>query len=129
MSPDAITGRHDNGVLRSVDADNPEGEGVNAVQTVIDAVRRVEFGSLMTNRNLGVLPLSTAGEREADYLTLNEALGRHAVRIVEIGDDGHVPELMIVNEGDVPVLLLDGEELLIMKESDVMGVLEGRKKK
>jgi hypothetical protein len=46
---------------------------VNAADTVIDAVRRVEFGPLTTFRNLGLLALSTAGEREADYLTLDEA--------------------------------------------------------
>jgi hypothetical protein len=49
---------------------------VNAANMLIDAVRRVEFGPLTTFRNLGLLALSTAGEREADYLTLDEALER-----------------------------------------------------
>ena len=61
-------------------AKNPEGKGVNAVHTVIDTLRRVEFGPLMTRRTLGPLALSTDGEPEADYLTLEEALCRHAVR-------------------------------------------------
>ena len=84
---------------------------MNAANMVIDAVQRVEFGLLTTFRNLGLLALSAAGEREADYLTLDEALERRSVRIVEVSEGGRVPELKIVNEGEVPVLLLDGEEL------------------
>jgi hypothetical protein len=75
---------------------------VNAADTVIDAVRRVEFGPLTTFRNLGLLALSTAGERRADYLTLDEAIERHKVHIVEVSEGGDVPELKIVNEGELP---------------------------
>jgi hypothetical protein len=95
---------------------------VNAVDTVIDAVRRVEFGPLTTFRNLGLLALSTAGEREADYLTLDEALERHSAHIVEINEGGHVPELKIVKEGEVSVLLLDGEELLGAKQNRIINL-------
>jgi hypothetical protein len=73
---------------------------VNAADIVIDAVQRVEFGPQTRFRNLGLLALSTAGEREADYLTLDEALERHFAHIVEISEGGHVPELKIVNEGE-----------------------------
>lgn len=95
---------------------------MNPPQTVIDAVRRVEFGPLMTFRNLGLLALSTPGEREADYLTLGEALERRSARIVEISEGGHVPELKFVNEGDRSVLLLDGEELLGAKQNRVINL-------
>ena len=95
---------------------------MNAADTVIDAVRRVEFGPLTTFRNLGLLALSTAGEREADYLTLDEALERHSAHIVEISEGGHVPELTIVNEGERSVLLLDGEELLGAKQNRVINL-------
>ena len=95
---------------------------MNAADTVIDAVRRVEFGPLTTFRNLGLLALSTAGEREADYLTLDEALERRSVHIVEVSEGGHVPELKIVNEGERSVLLLDGEELLGAKQNRVLNL-------
>ena len=94
----------------------------NAADTVIDAVRRVQFGPLTTFRNLGLLALSTAGEREADYLTLDEAFARHSARIVEVSEGGHVPELKFVNEGELPVLLLDGEELLGAKQNRVLNL-------
>ena len=95
---------------------------MNAADTVIDAIRRVEFGPLTTFRNLGLLALSTAGAREADYLTLGEALERHSARIVETSEGGHVPELKFVNEGERPVLLLDGEELLGAKQNRVINL-------
>ena len=95
---------------------------VNAADLVIDAVRQVEFGPLTTFRNLGLLALSTAGEREADYLTLDEALERHSVHIVEVSEGGRVPELKIVNEGERSVLLLDGEELLGAKQNRIINL-------
>ena len=95
---------------------------MNAADTVIDAVRRVEFGPLTRFRNLGLLPLSTAGEGEAAYLTLDEALERRSVHIVEVSEGGHVPELKIVNEGELSVLLLDGEELLGAKQNRVINL-------
>src|SRR4249919_3546660 len=66
---------------------------VNAAATVIDAVRRVAFGPVTTFRNLGLLALSTNGDYEADYLTLDEALERHSAHIVEVSEGGRVPEL------------------------------------
>ena len=95
---------------------------VNAADIVVDAVRRVELGPLTTFRNLGLLVLSTAGERQADYLTLDEALERRSAHIVEVSEGGHVPELKIVNEGEWPVLLLDGEELLGAKQNRVINL-------
>ena len=95
---------------------------MNAADIVIDTVKRVEFGPQTTFRNLGLLALSTAGEREADYLTLDEALARHSAHIVEINEGGHVPELKIVNEGERSVLLLDGEELLGAKQNRVLNL-------
>jgi ARG and Rhodanese-Phosphatase-superfamily-associated Protein domain len=44
------------------------------------------------------------------------------VRIVEVSEGGHVPELKIVNEGEVPVLLLDGEELLGAKQNRIINL-------
>jgi hypothetical protein len=95
---------------------------VNAADTVIDAVQRVEFGPLTAFRNLTLLALSTTHKRESDYLTLDEALAQGSVHIVEVSEGGHVPELKIVNDGELPVLLLDGEELLGAKQNRVVNL-------
>jgi ARG and Rhodanese-Phosphatase-superfamily-associated Protein domain len=95
---------------------------VNAADIVIDAIRPVEFGPLTTFRNLSVLALSTAADRDAAYLTLDEALAQRSVHVFEVNQGGHVPELKIVNEGELPVLLLDGEELLGAKQNRVINL-------
>jgi hypothetical protein len=95
---------------------------MSAADIVIDAVRRVELGPLTTFRNLSVLALSTTGDRDAAYLTLDEALAHRSVHVVEVNEGGRVPELKIVNEGDLPVLLLDGEELLGAKQNRVINL-------
>lgn len=66
---------------------------MSAADIVIDAVRRVEFGPLTTFRNLSVLALSTTGDRDAAYLTLDEALAHRSVHVVEVNEGGRVPEL------------------------------------
>ena len=50
------------GGIVGMDANIRRASTVNAATTVIDAVRRVEFGPLTTFRNLGLLALSTNGD-------------------------------------------------------------------
>src|SRR5439155_5689375 len=82
----------------------------------------VEVGPWTTFRNLRVLRLLPAGDRDAAYLTLDEALAQHSVHVVEVNEGGHVPELKLVNEGELAVLLLDGEELLGAKQNRVINL-------
>jgi hypothetical protein len=41
----------------------------------------------------------------------------HLLTIREKGEAGTVPELLVINEADSPVLLLDGEELIGVKQN------------
>jgi hypothetical protein len=40
--------------------------------------------------------------------------------VTEISEGGHVPELKVINRGDKPVLLIDGEELVGAKQNRVL---------
>jgi len=95
---------------------------MNAADIVMESLRRVQFGRMTTFRNMSVLPLSTAGGGDAEYLTLDEALARKSVQIVEVSENGRVPELKIVNDDERPVLLLDGEELVGAKQNRVLNL-------
>jgi hypothetical protein len=66
-----------------------------------------------------IFPLLNGDSRSADYLTLDEALGRGLVHITEVTVQGSVPELKLANDADQPVLLLDGEELIGAKQNRV----------
>ena len=95
---------------------------MTAAETVVEAVRNVAFGPASTFRNLTVQPLVSPVEREPDYVVLDEGLARGWVEITEVTESGRVPELKAVNRGGLPVLLLDGEELLGAKQNRVVNL-------
>jgi len=75
----------------------------------IDAI---SVGDGQAYKNLAVFPLLSDHGLELDYLTLDEALDGDAIDVVELDQDGSVPELKVVNKSEVMVLILDGEELV-----------------
>jgi hypothetical protein len=93
-----------------------------ATQAVIDAVAQTTFGSESTFENLSVVPLLCSQERDADYVTLDEALAGGWAQITEVNDAGQVSALMLVVNGSMPVLLLDGEELIGAKQNRVVNL-------
>ena len=70
--------------------------------------------------NMGVLPLFTSINETPQYLTLKEALEKRLLTITEVSQSGSVPELKVVNKAEIPVLLLDGEELAGAKQNRVL---------
>ena len=56
------------------------------------------------------------------YLSLDEALGQGTAQVTEVSKGGHVPELLLINRGDRPVLLIDGEELVGAKQNRVLNL-------
>ena len=77
-----------------------------------EAVSGVTLGRPATWRGLTVFPLLSRAEPMTSYMTLGPALEAGAFRITEVSDAGVVGELEAVNDGDVDVLLLDGEEVI-----------------
>ena len=61
-------------------------------------------------------------DREADYLTTDEAITGGWAEITEVSDAGQVSELKVVVKGDRPVLLVDGEELVDAKQNRVLNL-------
>ncbi len=71
---------------------------------------------------LAVVPLIGGGSASSNWLTLSEALVKGLAHITEISDGGSVPTLVFRNEGETPVLLLDGEELVGAKQNRVLNL-------
>ena len=95
---------------------------MTAAVRIIDAVRGVECRPAMAFQNLARrLWSQTATVRPATWC-LRYALARGWVTVTEVGEGGHVPELKVVNRGDVAVLLLDGEELVGAKQNRVLNL-------
>jgi len=80
------------------------------------------LGDAIKYENLAVFPLLASGNSESDYLTLDEAITENKVKITEVSEQGTVPELLLTNEADKPVLLLDGEELIGAKQNRIINL-------
>ncbi len=79
-----------------------------------------QFGDCQHFKNMAVFPLLCGLNHDPEYLTLKEALDKHVLKIAEVSKAGSVPELKVINEGDIPVLLLDGEEVVGAKQNRVL---------
>ena len=95
---------------------------VGTKKTIENALSRIEIGTESTFANMTIFPLLNGNSGSADYLTLDEALGRRLVHITEVSVQGSVPELKLTNESDEPVLLLDGEELIGARQNRVLNL-------
>jgi hypothetical protein len=108
---------------------------------VRDRLAACRLGPITRYRNLTMFPLlnGTSRERarpgrtgaagadvEPGYLVLDEALAAGTARVTEVSEAGRAqrapPELRFLNEGDRPVLLLDGEELIGAKQIRVLNL-------
>jgi hypothetical protein len=87
-----------------------------------DTLQGLELGPPETHRNLSLFPLIGGREKSPAYLTLDEAIGQGVARVTEVSVGGSVPQLKFVNDGDRPVLLLDGEELVGAKQNRVLNL-------
>ena len=88
--------------------------------TISNFISSINFGNLQTFENMSVLPLLSDFKSTTQYLTLKEALDKDILKICEINSSGSVPELSVINEGVLPVLLLDGEEVVGAKQNRVL---------
>ena len=88
-------------------------------ELIADYIYKMELGQLQEHQGMGVFPLYQKGG-ECTYLTLTEALQGEVLTVTEIDDVASVPELKVQNHADMPVLLLDGEELVGAKQNRVL---------
>lgn len=81
----------------------------------------MELGKVQEFGGMSVIPLYTAGDSH-DYLTLREAMESNLITITELDQQGIVPELKVINQADIPVLILDGEEVKGAKQNRVLNI-------
>lgn len=84
----------------------------------------IEIGPPSQFRNLTLFSLvrRTLLLQELDYLLLEDGIAQGKVRVTELNASGSVPELRLENNGDLPVLLVDGEELVGAKQNRVLNL-------
>jgi hypothetical protein len=99
---------------------------MNDSQTLIDLVSTIEIGSSVTAGNLALIPLLArlpAGPADPPgYLLYQQAQDMGVVSIEEVSEAGTVGELRVANRANMPILLVEGEVLLGMKQTRVLNL-------
>lgn len=83
------------------------------------AVSGLKLGEPTIHGGLTVFPLTTGFRSKLRYLLLEDGLRKDLVTIREVSEGGSVPELTVRNRADLPVLIVDGEELVGAKQNRV----------
>lgn len=96
-------------------------KGVNDVMDdlISEFISEIEFGKIQDFRGMYLVPLYTRADSH-DYLSLKEAIELDLLTITELDQQGSVPELKVYNKADIPVLILDGEELAGAKQNRIV---------
>jgi hypothetical protein len=94
------------------------------MRTLQDEFSQIEIGCSSEFRNLVLFPLRrrTASLQPLDYLLLEDGIAQGKVRVTELHAGGSVAELRLENTADLPVLLVDGEELVGAKQNRVLNL-------
>ena len=88
--------------------------------TIINLLADLTIGEPQTHLNMSVYPLHTPNGHTRGYRTLDEALTSEVLQVSEVSEGGSVPDLVVHNTGDLPVLLVVGEELVGAKQNRVL---------
>ncbi len=79
------------------------------------------FGDTAVVHGLGMIELISLDQMDLPLISmLEEALGKGDVSVSEISEGGQVPFLQVENEGQNPVLILEGEELVGGKQNRIV---------
>jgi hypothetical protein len=81
-------------------------------------LKGLRVGRSISHGPLYLFPLRSAGTGKEDvFLLLEDGLRNGTLRVEELDEKGSVPELRIFNEGCLPVLILEGDELVGAKQN------------
>ena len=81
---------------------------------------RVRVGRAVSRKNLTIFPIfADEPAAPADYLPIGTAIRTGVGKVTEISEAGSVPKLAIENLGVIPVLIIDGEELLGARQNRI----------
>lgn len=84
---------------------------------VQELMNKLKLGAKQVHDNMTIFCLLSATPASADFISLDDALQLHGLKISEVSKSGSVPELLVTNPSQHKVLLLDGEEVVGAKQN------------
>lgn len=92
------------------------------MESIRISLARVKLGQPQGSDALCVVPLLDPDIRAARYESLRAALAATSLSITELDAGGSVAEVKAVNDGAIPVLLIDGAALVGAKQNRVLNL-------
>jgi len=83
-------------------------------------LEEAKIGRKQSYKNLALFPLLSTYLLDVNYLLLDEALVQGLIQVIEVGEEGSVPELKVINNSPRMILILDGEELVGAKQNRIV---------
>ena len=85
---------------------------------LVNYINNITIGRVQEYGRISIMPLIYSGF-SFPFIPMKDAMENNNLKIIEISESGSVPELKVINSGDIPVLLLDGEEVLGAKQNRI----------
>jgi hypothetical protein len=98
---------------------------MNETHTVIDLATHLDFGAAAHAGGLTLIPLlapEPSSTALPAYLLYQQAHEARLLSVEEVSESGSVGELRVANRANQPVLLVEGEVLLGMKQTRVLNI-------
>ena len=92
--------------------------GIQALRSLL-AADAIRYGEPRSFSGLTLVPLFSSRPAPFEYVLLSTAIRTGTAAIEEVGL-GHVPTLRIINRSAMPVLLVDGEHLIGLKQNRIL---------
>ena len=80
----------------------------------------IRLGDCQTYKNINLFPIFNGLDGTPVYLSLKEALKGEKLEITEVSEGGSVPTLKAFNKAELPILIIDGEELVGAKQNRIV---------
>jgi hypothetical protein len=87
------------------------------IKSCLDTLR---FSDAQSYNHITVIPLHGAANGAPTYTALADAMSARTLTVTEVSEGGSVPELLVTNDSTVPVLIIDGEELIGAKQNRIL---------
>lgn len=83
-------------------------------------ISQLKIGEAQSFGRLTIKPIITGTDYSLPFLTLEEALEKDVLEIIEKSDAAEVSELRVINHGKESVIIIEGEELIGAKQNRIV---------
>ena len=81
------------------------------MENIKHQLESIKISDPLQFQNLTLFAIKGSNNNSLNYLTLSQAYEKNYVEINETSEAGTVSQLLFINKSDIPILILEGEEL------------------